>query len=302
MNEPHDKRFHSDGADPDPHERALVEVPAPDLSQSPYGSGASDVLEPRKRQPPPERKGRRPPPTTIVKQRSALSTCALFTGIILVILVLGVCLWSIAVTQGVRGFMGDTWSFFEDLLGFGGDSEPEVVDTTVIVLGIKELAFLETVSGDVMIEKTVVQEKTSVLKDAKLRIRYVGRVTAGIDLSLITVEDITVQADNTLVVSLPPVQYSGCYLQNPEILSSTCGTNFLGLGDCSDTFKRMQETAHERAIKELLETAEKLELLDQAYQNAEQAVYGLLHNMGYNDVQFVRSEESLPPNESCVTP
>jgi len=257
-----------------------------------------DQEQPRRR---PERRDPEDEPARA--KRGCWSTCALYSGLSLVILTLVFAVMAVAFTQEVTDFLDEPWNRISELLGFTGNATPEVTDTKVIVLGIQKMSFLETTRGDIMIEKTVVQEKTFVLKDASLHIRYIGRVTAGIDLSLITESDVILNPDNSLTVNMPPAQISGCYLQDPEILDSGCGTSFLGMADCDATLDQLQEVAYDRALVDLLETTQELELLNTAYENAEDSVAAFLNTLGYRDeqIEFRRSSEVLPPDESCIS-
>jgi hypothetical protein len=134
-----------------------------------------------------------------------------------------------------------------------------------------------------------------------LYIRYIGRVTAGIDLSLIEDDDITVGLDKSVVIKLPPAQITGCYLQNPEVIDSTCGTSFLGASDCDQIIEDMRQEAYEKGLQYLLEAAEEDQLLDHAYSNAEEAIIDLLKDLGYENVRFGKSDQVLPPDSSCTT-
>lgn len=244
-----------------------------------------------------------PPPTPVVKQRGCMGTCALFGGLSLLVITVTIAIMMIAFTQEVTDFFKNP---FDNILeGFGidtGKSTPEIVDTRLIVLGIKKLAVLETTRGDILIEETAVQEKTMLLKDAKLRMQYTGRVTAGIDLALIDESSIENSPDGRVIIALPPAQITGCYLQNPVVIENTCGTNVLGMANCSDTFEKLQDTTYTRALQDLLATAEELKLRELAYQNAEEAIAGLLSDLGFENVEFRRSMEVLPPDDSCLPP
>jgi hypothetical protein len=57
----------------------------------------------------------------------------------------------------------------ENFLGLG-DGETEVVDTKLIVLGIKDLALLETARSDIMIEQTAARNNRF-SPDSQLKIR-----------------------------------------------------------------------------------------------------------------------------------
>ncbi len=100
----------------------------------------------------------------------------------------------LSVTNPLDEFLG--------VFGFDRDAEPEVVDSRTIVLSIQEMAVLETVKSGILITKTVVD--SSAAPDAEMQISYVGTVKAGVDLSLVGEEDVIVNADDSLTITLPP--------------------------------------------------------------------------------------------------
>jgi hypothetical protein len=214
-----------------------------------------------------------------------ISSCSLVTLIIAVL----VLICGVFVVYQTTDFFDSFFEGVQDLLGIGEGSEAEVVDAKVILLGIRKMAVLQTASDDIQVEEKVVKEKTSILKDAKLYIRYIGRVTAGIDLSLIEDDDITVGLDQSVVIKLPPAQITGCYLQNPEVIDSTCGTSFLGASDCDAIIEDMRQEAYEKGLQYLLEAAENDQLLDHAYLNAEEAIIDLL-----KDLTLLAKSSELP--------
>jgi hypothetical protein len=217
-------------------------------------------------------------------------------SLLVMTVVLGVLL--IAMVVDITGFLRDPVDNFLAVFGIERDSTPTEVDSKTIVLGIQDLALLQTVSSDIQITKEVVD--TGAAPDAELRMTYIGEVTAGIDLSTITDADVVINPDGSAVIMLPPTMITGCSLRNPTIEHSSCTDIPLGVQDCDDIFKRLQEEAYDRATEELLETATELDLLGLAEKNAETAVYGLLQNFGYEEVQFQHSDAIVPPDESCV--
>lgn len=240
-------------------------------------------------------------PAPVVRQRrGCMGTVALFGGLSLLVLTLALAIMMLAFTQQMTSFFDDPVDKVLEMFGIDrGNTEAEVVDTQLILLGIKDMAMLETTRGDILIEETVVQPKTFLLKDARLRVQYLGRVTAGIDLSQITEANILEQTDDRLVIQLPPAQITGCYLQYHDTLENTCGTNVLGMADCSATFERLNETAYERGMQDLLRTAEELAILDIAYDNAETAIAGLLRDLGFETIEFRHSDPLPITAENC---
>jgi len=177
------------------------------------------------------------------------------------------------------------------------DTEPEVVDSRTIVLDIQEQAMLETIAGDILITKTVVDR--SAVPDAQLDISYVGSVRAGIDLSRINANNVLVTPEKLVVIFLPPAKITHCALGKPEIHTWKC-RGWVGVQDCSSRREQTESAAYDLAMQELLETAYELGLLTQATQKAEGTLVDLLKSLGYKHVTFQVSDEVTMPDESCI--
>ncbi len=191
----------------------------------------------------------------------------------------------------------DPFDEFLGIFGFDRDGEPEVVDSRTIVLNIQEMAVLETVKSGILITKTVVD--SSAAPDAEMEISYVGSVRAGVDLSLIGEEDVIINPDESLTVVLPPTQIMHCDLGKPEIHSWDC-RGWGGIQDCASRREKTESVAYDRAMEELLETAYELDLLTLATQNAQATLFELLKKLGYEQVTFQVSAETLPVDETCI--
>jgi len=216
---------------------------------------------------------------------------------LLVLVVVVGCMGVIMTLQFVD-FLRDPLDNFLEVFGFDADSEPEVVDSTTIVLGIQEMALLQTASGDLLISKTVVD--TGAAPDAEITVSYIGRVTAGVDMGLVTEASILTDESGNLTIVLPPAQLTGCYLGKPDIVQRDC-TDIPLVQDCGKIVERLQDEAYDRALEELRETAYELELLDLAYQEAESRIHELLTNLGHTNVSFQLSDEVLAPDETCFS-
>src|SRR5690606_18848830 len=168
----------------------------------------------------------------------------------------------------------------------------------VIVQGIRNMALLQTTVGDLLIEKEVVED-LPLREDPFVRMRYVGRVTAGIDLSAIEQGDIVVTSPDSVRVTLPPAYLTGCYLENAQQLNASCGTTFFGLVSCTDKINELQRVAQNRAKADLIMMAGELDIADQAYVAAEGAIGGLLTDLGFDTIEFARSTAEAPVDPSC---
>lgn len=210
-------------------------------------------------------------------------------------LTLAIVAAAVILTLQVSDFLDDPFGSIGSMFGFG-ESDPEVIDSRTIVLGIREMAVLQTITSDVQIDKTVVDTGPS--PDAEIRVTYVGHVTAGIDLSLITEEAVIQNDDGGLTITLPPAYLTGCYLGKADVVSRKC-TDIPALQDCGKIVDRMLDEAHDRGIDELREMAYEENWLELAYEEAELRIYNLLISLGYDRVAFARSDQTLPADSSC---
>lgn len=238
-------------------------------------------------------------------QRGCLGTCALYGGLSCLVIVIVVSFLFLIAAVETFSFLRDPFDNALALFGFESDAEPEVTDTRVIVLGIRDMAFLQTASGNVQIVKSVVDSGAA--PDARLRMSYIGTATVGIDLAQITDGDVVLNPDGGVTIYLPPVQISDCALREPEVQRSSC-TEIPFVQDCDDIIRDMQTEAYERSLDELgtlaqdnaITTPNGVGILTVGYENAEKALFELIQQLGYDDVTFIRSEEHPPLSPTCL--
>lgn len=223
--------------------------------------------------------------------------CAFFGGLSFLVLTIVFSCLLVVMVVGVVDFMRAPLDNFLSVFGFDADAEPEVVDSRTIVLGIREMALLQTAIGDIQISKTVIDSGAA--PDAELRVNYIGQVTAGIDLAQITEESVVTNPDGSITVTLPPAQLTGCYLGKPDVVHRSC-TDIPLMQDCGKIVEGMEEEAYDRALVELRETAYEMNLLDLAYQQAEGRIYDLMAALGYERVSFERGAGELAPDQTCL--
>ncbi len=229
------------------------------------------------------------------RRRGCFGSVLYLFGVVRLAITVLILVVVILVAYQLVGFVRSPLDNVLEFLGFDRNSTPVEVDSRTIVLGIQDMAVLQTTSGDLEITKTVVDTGPS--PDAEIVVSYIGHVTAGIDLSLITENDIVAQADGSVAIRLPPAQLTGCYLGKPAVMSRSC-TDIPFVQDCASIVARMQDTAYDRALEELRQTAEELNLVDRADQEARSRIFDLLKNLGYSNVEFQPSEVVVTPTPS----
>jgi len=281
------------GAVPEPDD-ASDDTPrslsVPRQAALPPAKREGEASAPRKRHPRPPV----PPQTVVVQeQRGCMSTCALGAAVVAIVGAIVLGIMALAFTDQLTDFGDDLRTF----LGLE-DATPEVVDTQIIVLGIRTMALLQTTSGDLLIEKEVVEDQP-LRKDPFVKMRYIGRITAGIDLGAINEGDIVVESADSVRVTLPPAHLTGCFLENAVQLDASCGTTFLGLTSCTDKINQLQQVAQRRAKEDLIDMASELTLVEQAYDAAEGAISALLTDLGFESIQFARSTAEAAADPSC---
>jgi hypothetical protein len=267
----------------------------PQLDQSDRASELNDRDRADRPPRPRKRRRRRPPPP----RRGCMETCAMFAGLSMLAIALVIGCMFLAVTVQFLDFMRDPLDNFLEVFGFDQDAEPEVVESTTIILSIQQdLAFLETTRENILVSKDAIDRGAA--PDAKITVNYIGRVTAGIDLNLITPEDVVQNPDGSLTITLPPAQITGCYLGKPEVVSREC-TDIPLIQDCAKIVDGMVDNTYDRAILDLLEAADESDLLETAYLEAEDRVASLIDSLGYGvTVEFVRSAEEIPLDDTCI--
>ncbi len=179
-------------------------------------------------------------------------------------------------------------------------SEPEVDPRTLVVHQVQGASELTT--AIFAMESVVPTSRDRTLgeyvigKTTLLYIAY-GEVRAGIDLSDVDVDDVTVVGDR-LQVRLPP----------PEILDSKIDVTrsrvydydrgFLGLGP--DSAPQLQELAQRETLTRIVDIACDSGLLIEANERAEAALTRLLQNAGgYQDLDI---QTQQPEASACGAP
>jgi hypothetical protein len=166
-----------------------------------------------------------------------------------------------------------------------------IVDPVTIVRQVRSLARLETIQYNVekVITAEVGQGAFGILFGDRLLFIAHGVVIAGIDLSLLSPEDLRVE-NNVLYVQLPEPEIFIATLDNEKSYVYDRDRGALTRGDVN-----LETTARRVAEQEIRNSALEDGILEQASQNAENYLYRLLLEIGnYDEVIFLQSTTQQP--------
>ena len=170
-------------------------------------------------------------------------------------------------------------------------------DPVTIVNEVKVLARLETIQYSV--EKVVTaetgQEILGELFGDRLLLIAHGVVIAGVDLSELSREDITI-SDGVVMVDLPDPQIFIATLDNQKSSIYDRETGLFRQGDPD-----LETLARQAAEQEIYQAALDDGILQQANDNAEVFIERLLDDLGYEDVIFVPYVPQAMPTPTPVT-
>ena len=161
--------------------------------------------------------------------------------------------------------------------------EPEPYEEIgpVVVTSIRDLANLTTVE---VVEYTIVEKGTDSswldwARGDSLRLFAVANIGAGVDLSEVTVRDVSVDDDGVVEIRIPAaeIQYVAVDNEATQILEREVG--LLTKGD-----PRLESDARQVAEEVLVESALEAGILDTAETNARNVLTDFLLSLGYRDV------------------
>lgn len=157
-----------------------------------------------------------------------------------------------------------------------------IPDPITIVREVQTLARLETIQYSV--EKIITAELNQgvfgkLFGDRLLFVAH-GYVIAGVDLSKMTAEDISISGD-TLRVRLPEAEVFVATLSNKDSYIFDRDT---GIFRRPDT--QLESNARQLAEQEILRVATQDGILEQAQKNAEAYLLSLFNSLGYSRVRF----------------
>jgi hypothetical protein len=156
-------------------------------------------------------------------------------------------------------------------------------DPVSIVHEVRALARLETIQYAV--EKVITaetgQEFLGFLFGDRLLLVAHGTVIAGVDLDKIGVDDLAVDEQGRVVITLPPAEIFATVLDNEKSYVYDRERGLLTRGDV-----QLESAARLAAEREIERTALEDGILEQAQVNAEAYLYRLLRSLGFSDVMI----------------
>lgn len=210
----------------------------------------------------------------------------LLTGILIVItgivIIFGVILLQEVrrVTEPVSALREQINTQFDRLFNPTPTIRPDPIS---IVHEVRALARLETIQYAV--EKVITaetgQEFLGFLFGDRLLFVAHGTVIAGVDLDRIGADDIEVDAEDRVVLTLPPAEIFVTVLDNEKSYIYDREVGLLTRGDV-----QLESAARLAAEREIERTALDDGILEQAQVNAEAYLYRLLRSLGFPDVTF----------------
>ncbi len=200
-----------------------------------------------------------------------------WAGIALVILIIGLLA---LIAWGVRGVISTIPT--PDDVAAALEPEPYEEIGPVIISSIRDIARLTTVEA---VEYTIVEKGTdrgwlAWARGDSIQLFAVARIGAGVDLSELSVRDVSVDPDDgvvELVIPRAEVQYVDVDNVATQILDRSTG--IFTRGD-----PRLETDARQIADEILRQSAIDGGLLDRAEENARQVLTDFLLGLGYRDV------------------
>ena len=179
----------------------------------------------------------------------------------------------------------------EQIEGIVNPTPTIIPDPVTIIHEVRSLSRLETASYS--IEKVITAESRqgpfAFLFGDRLMLVAHGQVIAGVDLSKMGEDDISVTGEGTVVVTLPPAEVLVTTLNNQKSYIYDRDTGLIGMNPALET------DARQAAEEEILAAAIEDGILEMARQNAEVYVLRLILALGFRDVKFTETPPTPVP-------
>jgi hypothetical protein len=170
--------------------------------------------------------------------------------------------------------------FFSRLL-LSAVQGPQFANTPTIVQQVRTLSELVTVQY--VVEKVVILEDIkwiAVLGESRVLMVAHGKVNAGIDLSQIGPDDISISG-KSITVKLPQSKIMDVFLDESQTRVIERTTGLLRTFD-----KDMEQTARQNAVDDIRRSARYGGITKEADKRARLQLENLFRQMGFHDVQF----------------
>ncbi|MDQ5824633.1 MAG: DUF4230 domain-containing protein [Chloroflexota bacterium] len=219
-------------------------------------------------------------PPTVVQVKRGPTACVILAGTFAV-LALSCALLAFATFQGGLDRLGRLGGVFPN---FSLAVTPTVTINTqpAVISQIRGLSRLETVNYQ--LEKVVTGKSSGPLPDLltsdKILMVAHGEVVAGIDLSRLKPEDVTVLSD-TVTITMPKAEVLYTRLDNDKTYVYDRQTGIFSKPD-----PNLESEMRRVAEKEILDAALEDGILDKATENARTVLRTLVTGLGYKDVRF----------------
>lgn len=192
--------------------------------------------------------------------------------VLLIVLVLGI-LWAVT-NPNVRAGFGQ-------LLGIG---QTHTVSAPVVITQIRGMSTLVTAAFESQVSVEVYKDSLfTFLPAERVFLQVEGTILAGIDLTQITEQDVTING-NEVVVHIPPAHIVSQDVHNASLVTDQ--------GILPGIDPALQTAAEERGKAELLQAACAYGVLDKAEQEVQVALGDLLRKL--DDVRTIRLIQDDP--------
>lgn len=226
------------------------------------------------------------------------SGCATAVIVLLLIALVALVIWLAPDIRARLSPLGEARETLEREVGELLHPTPTIRPSpATIVREIQSLSRLETVVYTV--EKVITAESgqgaLAFLFGDKLLLVAHGQVIAGVDLGKVQEGDVTVTADDQVVLTLPPAEVFVVRLDNEKTFVYDRETGVFGMKPDLET------AARQAAEQEILRAALADGILETADRNARSFLEGFIKGFGFREVVFVRATPAPPPPTLPVT-
>lgn len=188
------------------------------------------------------------------------------------------------------------WEQVEQIFEEGIDDllnpTPTIIpDPVTIVHEMHNLSRLETASYTIekIISGSSGQEVLPFLFGDELILVAYGQVVAGVNLELVSEEDIQVTEDGVVSIVLPPAEILSISLDEDKTYVFDRDTGLMGLND------DLESQVRQAAVQEIEAAALEDGILEMAQQNAETYLERLILSLGFREVHFVEAPPTPTP-------